>query len=249
MAKRDEIDWAQVGRNVRQARIIRGHSQEDFARKAGLSVSTLYHVEQGLAINYRSFLKICSAFETSVDSMTRRTQNILTESDDFLALRREDRLWTVEVESRSRVPEDDLSRIQQPEERLRLGRLGLVNVFFCTTNFIMPEGPGLVYLELYRRFTDPFNSIIYRDCLLTSIQGTARLMIGETVTEVRQGDVIGYRSKDLVWMEPLESVGKDDLPVILTWTGAVRVGSPPMEDYTNKRVRKRKRQGDSQEDS
>lgn len=241
MAKRDEIDWPQVGRNVRQARIIRGHSQEDFARKAGLSVSTLYHVEQGLAINYRSFLKICSAFETSVDSLTRRHQNVLTENDDFLALRREDQLWTVEVESRSRVPEDDLSRIQQPEERLRLGRLGLVNVFFCTTNFIMPEGPGFVLLELYRRLTDPFNSIIYRDCLLTSLQGTARLHIGESITELRPGDVIGYRSRDMVWMEPAEPIGNNGLPVILTWTGAVRVGSPPLEDYSNKRVRKRKK--------
>jgi len=235
-----DSDWRRIGRNVRQARIIRGRSQEDFAAHSRVSVTTLYQVERGQAISQRSLLKICAALGESPGSIRTRDRIILNSDLDCLVFRAAECLWTVELEVRAKVPEDDLRRIQDPRERLRLGRLGLVIAFFSTPNFIMPEGPGVVFIELYRRFADDFNSIIYRDCLLTCTQGRARVMVGETVVEMEEGDVMGARSKDYRWMEPIDPVGADGHPVILTWMGGVRVGSSPGD---KRRARRRKVQG------
>jgi len=241
MADEDAIDWARIGRNIRQARIIRGHSQEEFAAMAKLSITTLFHIEKGRPISRTSLIKVSAALQESLDSLKLRNRVALADEADCRIFRRSQGLWTVELETRAKVPEDDLRRIQDPSERLRLGRLGLVIGFFCTTNFIMPDGPGVVFIELYRRLQDQFNAIIYRDCLLTCTRGRARVGIGDTVVEMDEGDVVGYHSKDLTWMEPAEPVGQDGLPTILTWTGAVRLGGRPIADTSNKRVRRRKK--------
>lgn len=240
MVSQEVFDWSRIGRNVRQARIIRGHSQEEFATMSGLSITTLYHIEQGRSISRSSLLKVCAALQESLDSIKVRNRIVLTEEDEVRIFRRAQGIWTVELETRAKVPEDDLRRIQDPAERLRLGRLGLVIAFFCTTNFIMPDGPGVAFIELYRHFEDQFNAIIYRDCLLTCTQGRARVGIGDTIVELGEGDVVGYHSKDLSWMEPATPTGQDGHPTILTWTGAVRLGGRPLADTTNKRVRRRK---------
>ncbi|MBN9500491.1 MAG: hypothetical protein BGO01_07785 [Armatimonadetes bacterium 55-13] len=47
---------------------------------------------------------------------------------------------------------------------------------FCTTNsFIVPNGPGLTFIELYRRFEGPINEGLYRDAVLRCEQGAVRL--------------------------------------------------------------------------
>ena len=234
-------DWSLIGRNVRQARIIRGHSQEDLAQGSGVSVKTVYQVERGVPISQRSLSKLCAFVDLSLDSVRVRNTRVLSEDVDGLVYRRSAAFWMAGVEKRAKVPEDSLQRVQRPEERLRLGRLGLVPMFVSSTTFIMPEGPGVVMIELYGRFEEAFNAIIYRDCLLACVQGRARARIGETTMELDEGDIVGYRSKNMRWMEPAEGSA---LPVRLTWTGAVRIGTPPGEVKPGARVRRRRKGGE-----
>lgn len=237
MARYDKVDWSRIGQNVRRMRIGQGISQEELAERAKVSTATIYNVERCASVSHRTLLKICDALNEPLDSLRTRQQSVLAEDQDCVLFRGDSAAWIVFGESRTWVPEDDVMRIQSPEERMRLGRLGFVPLFAHTTNFIMPEGPGLVNLELYSRYPDTFNSTIYRDCLLGCVEGRLRLCIGKTVAELGPTDVVGYRSKDLVWMEPAEG---SDLPVRLTWTGAIRVGLPVREVSKGERVKRRR---------
>lgn len=224
---RNNLDWEDVGRKIYQARIIRGESQEKLARLADLGVSTIYHAERGRPIGMRSLLKICAAFDTSLEEILRPKQAPLSADTSHLVHRCAESIWTVGVDLRSKVPPDDYSRIQSEDERLRLGRLGLVAAFCTTTSFIMPFGPGLTFVELYRRFEGGVNVDIYRECTLRCERGELRLCIDGEIVELGVGDVVGYHPRDLQWAEPIAPIGPNDFPVLFTWTGAVRTGSPP----------------------
>ena len=237
MKTQQEIEWPVVSQNVRRMRIVQGLSQEELARRSGLAVSTVYHLERGAQVSRRTLLKVCAGLQETFDSLRTRNQSVLTDRRDLVLFRREEAIWVAFGERRPKVTEDDVLRIQEPEERLRLGRLGFVSAFGYLTNFIMPEGPGQVSFELYDRFTEAFNAPIYRDCLINGLEGRARLMFGETIVEIGPRDVVGFRSKDLVWMEPVEG---EELPVRLMWTGAVRLGSPVREVGKAERVKRRK---------
>lgn len=241
MTNKDSFDWTIIGQNVRRMRIVQGLSQVGLARRSGLAVSTVYHLERGAQVSRQTLLKVCEGLQETFDSLRTRNQSVLTEERDLVLFRREEAIWVAFGEKRPRVPEDDVQRIQHPEERLRLGRLGFVSAFGYLTNFIMPEGPGQVSFELYDRFTEAFNAPIYRDCLINGLEGRARLMLGETIVEIGPYDVVGFRSKDLAWMEPVEG---EELPVRLMWTGAVRLGSPVREVGKGERVKRRKAVGE-----
>ena len=238
MVDKDSFDWTAIGHNVRRMRIVQGVSQRELARRSGLAISTVYHLERGAPVSRRTLLKLCEGMGETFDSLRTRNQSVLTDDHDFVVFHREAAIWTAYGEGRDRVPDDDIERIQSPEERLRLGRLGFVTLFGHLTNFIMPEGPGLVTFELYGRYPFAFNKEIYRDCLLSCLQGRVRLRIGGSTLELGDGGVVGYRSRDLEWIEPVEG---GELPVRLTWTGAVRIGSPVGEVRKGERVKRRKR--------
>ena len=236
VARYPEYDWARIGQNARRMRIGQGISQEELAERAGVSLATVYNVERCVPVSRRTLLKVCAGLNEPLDSLRTRNQSVLTEERDYMVFRGENPAWIVFGETRTWVPADDVARIQNPEERMRLGRLGFVPLFAHTTNFIMPEGPGMVKIELYGRYGDTFNATVYRDCLVECVEGRLRSRIGESTVEIGPGDVIGYRTKDLAWMEPVEG---EDLPVRLTWTGAIRVGSPVHEVAHGARVKRR----------
>lgn len=219
-------------------RIGQGISQEELAQRAGVSVVTVYNVERCVPVSRRTLLKVCEGLNEPLDSLRTRSQSILTEERDFMVFRREAAAWIVFGETRTWVPVDDVARIQNADERLRLGRLGFVPLFAHTTNFIMPEGPGMVKIELYGRYADTFNATVYRECVIEGVEGRMRMQAGESIVEIGPGDVIGYRSRELRWIEPVEG---EELPVRLTWTGAVRVGSPVREVGSGERVKRRDR--------
>lgn len=237
----NDWDWNLIGYNVRQGRIMRGYSQEEFATNAGVALSTVYHAEKGMPISRRSLSKICAALDESFDSIRTRKRRLLTNDIDYLLYQGGSSPWTGDLDSRKNVPDDNFQRVQDPQERMRLGRLGLVKVFLSTTNFVMPQGPGLTFIELFDRIDEPINSVIYRDCLITCTAGAARLSINGKVVELGVGDYIGYRSKELDWIEPITPNGSEDLPACLTWIGAVRVGRLPEDISASDRVRRKGR--------
>jgi transcriptional regulator with XRE-family HTH domain len=221
------MDWEVIGRGIHQLRVLRGESQEKLARLAGLGVSTIYNAEQGKAIGRRSLLKICAVFEIPIEELLRPKQVRLTPESGGVVHRYAASVWVVAADRRTTVPPDDFARIQSAEERLRLGRLGLVTTFCTTTSFIMPHGPGLIFVELFHRFEGAVNEGLYRECTVRCEQGRLRICIAGEAIELAPGDVVGYYAKDMEWAEPAEPVGPTGFPVVFTWTGAVRTGGPP----------------------
>lgn len=141
------------------------------------------------------------------------------------------------------MPEDNQRLVQDPRERMRLGRLGLAPVFISYPRLIMPDGPGATLIELYGRYEDDLNSYVYRDCIMYCQRGGVRLDVRGEVVELNEGDFVGFASRDLVWMEPVTADLGDAPPPLALWLGAVRLGkivAPP-----GKRTIVRKPRGNS----
>lgn len=220
------MDWQAIGRNIYKIRTLRGESQEKLAELAGLGISTIYNAEQGKPIGERSLFKICTVFTMPVEELLR-PQLPLSREEGVAVHRCANSFWIAALDYRANIPSDDYARIQSAEERLRLGRLGFVGAFCTTTSFIMPNGPGLAFIELYRWFDGPINEGLYRECTIRVEQSRLRICVRDKIVELDEGDVVGYYSEELEWAEPAEPIGPTGLPVLFTWTGAVRVGNPP----------------------
>lgn len=229
-------NWKLVGTNIRRARILQGCTQGELALRAGVTPSTVFNAERGRPLIRRSLERICQGLDCSVEHILSRERTHLTPDVDLLVHRSEKAVWTTLSDHRPKVPEDDHARIQNPQERARLGRLRLVPGFVCAATFIMPDGPGPIMLEIYGRFEGSLNPTIYRDCILMCAGGEARVAIADRSVVLGAGDVVGYRSADLQWIEALG----DDLPARLTWVGAVRLGKLPTDFGPGVRVRGRR---------
>jgi len=221
------MDWQAIGEGIRRLRSLRGESQERLARLAGVGVSTVYHAERGKPIRQGSLLKICAVFDVPFEELLRPKQVALSPDVGVVVHRNAANIWIVAVDLRKNVPADDFTRIQNAEERLRLGRLGMVAAFCTTPSFIMPNGPGLTFVELFHRFEGGVNEGLYRECTIRCDQGGLRLCITGKVIELEVGDLVAYFAKDMEWAEPITPTGPTGLPVLFTWSGAVRIGSPP----------------------
>lgn len=65
-----ELDYARMGMRIRQVRKAKGWSQEELAKKCGISMSFLGHIERGTRImSLETFVSICGALETEADEM------------------------------------------------------------------------------------------------------------------------------------------------------------------------------------
>lgn len=65
-----ELDYGKVGMRIRQVRKVKGWSQDDLARKCGISMSFLGHIERGTRImSMETFVSICSVLGTSTDEL------------------------------------------------------------------------------------------------------------------------------------------------------------------------------------
>ena len=221
--------------------MTQGYSQDDLARRSGLAPKTIYRLERGLAVNRGSFLRICEALEVLPEQLCAAP---MPPPPVYGVHRQGESVWfMIGGDLRVRVPEDNFERTQHRQERLRLGRQGLIAAFGYSLSFMMPEGPGIVMLELFGRLDGPFNATMYRECVLSCARGGVRVGVGDNIVELVEGEALGYRSKDLRWMEPLAPTDSDGLPTTLTWTGAVRVGNLPGESKKGERVKRTKRDG------
>ena len=244
----ERMDWSSIAWEVRGLRMTQGYSQDDLARRSGLAPKTIYRLERGLAVSRGSLLKVCKALEVLPEQLCALPmpppRPVYGVHHLYGVHRHGESVWfMIGGDLRVRVPEDNFERTQRREERLRLGRQGLVAAFGCSLSFMMPEGPGIVTLELFGRLDGSFNATVYRECVLSCARGGVRVGVGDDIVELVEGEALGYRSKDLRWMEPLVPTDNDGLPTTLTWTGAVRVGNLPGESRKGERVKRTKRDG------
>ena len=198
-------------------------SQIELAERAGVSLSTVYHIESGRSTRASSIRKVCEiGLDTAPEDLVQTREK--QASDPYLLYQASSAIWREEQDRRRAIPDDSFTLIQDPAERRRLGRLGLVGSFMNNPNIVMPDGPGTVFLEIYGRREGAVNAGVYRDSKLYCQSGGVRCAVGEHRVELRAGDMIGYTTADLRWIEPLELPVPNEEPSRLLWMGAVRIG-------------------------
>ena len=65
-----ELDYGKMGMRIRQVRKARGWSQDELAKKCGISMSFLGHIERGTRImSLETFVGICDALDVSTEEL------------------------------------------------------------------------------------------------------------------------------------------------------------------------------------
>ncbi len=65
-----ELDYAKMGMRIRQVRKVKGWSQDKLAKKCGISMSFLGHIERGTRImSLETFVSICEALDAGADEL------------------------------------------------------------------------------------------------------------------------------------------------------------------------------------
>lgn len=65
-----ELDYAKMGTRIRQLRKAKGWSQDALARKCGISLNFLGHIERGTRkMSMDTFVNLCRELETDADAL------------------------------------------------------------------------------------------------------------------------------------------------------------------------------------
>ncbi len=65
-----ELDYGKMGMRIRQVRKAKGWSQDELAKKCGISMSFLGHIERGTRImSMETFANICGALDAGADEL------------------------------------------------------------------------------------------------------------------------------------------------------------------------------------
>lgn len=72
-----ELDYAKIGMRIRQVRKAKGWSQDDVAKKCGISMSFLGHIERGTRImSLETFTSICGVLGVGADELLWGVANL-----------------------------------------------------------------------------------------------------------------------------------------------------------------------------
>lgn len=65
-----ELDYVRMGKRIREARKVKGWSQDRLARECGISMSFLGHIERGSRImSLETFVSLCKALDADADEL------------------------------------------------------------------------------------------------------------------------------------------------------------------------------------
>ncbi len=79
-----ELDYGKMGMRIRQVRKAKGWSQEELAKKCGISMSFLGHIERGTRImSLETFVSICHALDAASDELL---WGVVHPADSLLAM-------------------------------------------------------------------------------------------------------------------------------------------------------------------
>jgi len=217
---RDDIDWSLVGENVLLLRQMQKLTQVQLAERAGLSVATLNNAERGQRLSLRTLKKIASGLNADLSGLCYDRRPIPEVDRAFVLHRASDKIWSTMGDKRPEVRSEEKDSVRDPAEQKRIASVGFVAGFMHTTSFVMPDGPGVVFIDLYQLLAGNINGAVYKDALLFCVEGEARVGVRNESVVLSEGDVIGFCPKDMTFMEPTSQT----LPVRLIWIGANRLG-------------------------
>lgn len=100
------LDYGKMGARIRQSRKVKGWSQDELAKKCGISMSFLGHIERGTRImSLETFVSICSALDAGADEILWGVAN---PSDEVLKLwdaPKRERLYTEGTKTAGQEPD------------------------------------------------------------------------------------------------------------------------------------------------
>jgi len=65
-----ELDYAKIGTRIRQVRKAKGWSQDKLAKKCGISLNFMGHIERGTRkMSMDTFANLCKELETDADAL------------------------------------------------------------------------------------------------------------------------------------------------------------------------------------
>lgn len=212
----------EVARNIRYMRELRGWTQAELARRAGVSRTTVRRLEEGQPFWRPTLERVAGAFKITVTEIYRTTRfrSVLGEELGLVKHTRSRDYWHVRSDKRTSVPADNELLIQNLRERQRLGKLGFVPVFITGLDFHLPQGPGICRLEVYGKVENvampqfSVNSFfVLTGLVVVSFQGSTE-MLGP-------GDVIAVEGEEPVGIEPYQAYS-DGPPCEVLVIGSVR---------------------------
>jgi transcriptional regulator with XRE-family HTH domain len=125
----EPFDSLLFGRNARGLRVLQRLTQGELAKRSGVSLTTVYSAEKGVRLRTSTLKKIAEGLNTNFDSLAYRTLKIKDSERAHVMHSMEETIWFGETDQRRQIPADNHERIQDPAERMRLGRVGLVPSF------------------------------------------------------------------------------------------------------------------------
>ena len=176
---------AVFGENVRTERSLRGWSIERLAKLADLATDTVFRIEKGQPSTRRTRIQVCKALQSSYARMLMKPK---TAGVGYAIHRRTEDWWVVHWAYRSKSPADDESdRIQQAQERRRLGNLGFVSHFVQMLNCRLPKGKLVAgVLEIYGEGAR--SKYLAGEVFAYVLEGAVRVVIGEDDFILDQGE-------------------------------------------------------------
>lgn len=222
--KRSELDWSLVSENIRTWRQAENMTQTQLATQAGLAEMTILTAEKGVPVSMRTLRKIALALDLDLLELCVDRRSMPVKVRPYAMHRSANRAW-IAMGAGQPVGRSQRIRSDAGEaERRRLASLGFATAFMHSTEFVMPAGPGMVFMELFARFDGALNAPLYEDAILYCVEGDASVGISGDVVSMSAGDAMGYVTERLEYIEPAP---EQELPIRLIWIGANRVGKIP----------------------
>jgi transcriptional regulator with XRE-family HTH domain len=221
--ERSRENWRIIGSNVRFYREAQGLTQSDLARLANVARRSLYALEHGHPSRAQTFERICAALGMDSQEManSRHLPQVVDGGQPFYVHRQSEEHWYADVPlDNSRI--DYQNAIQDPSERNRLGRLGLVPSFSHALSFVMPRGPGVIFYEVHLRQAVDIPAHLYHDWMVLCLRGAVIAALGGVETVLEEGDAMGAANWTGFTVEPATRIQASDLPPLLLAIGANR---------------------------
>jgi transcriptional regulator with XRE-family HTH domain len=173
---------------IQSVRLARDLSQMDLARQAGVHRTVVARAEAGFTCRTSSLRRIAQALGVT---LTWLRQPFLG-PEPYRLDRAEDAYWVATNPSFIRRKGiQGRKGLNDPDERIRLGSLGLANAFVRVLNNDLPGGRlHALIVESYRKELEPvaFPGQIF----LYVLKGRIKLTVAEHTVEMGPGDSVSY---------------------------------------------------------
>jgi DNA-binding XRE family transcriptional regulator/mannose-6-phosphate isomerase-like protein (cupin superfamily) len=210
--KKDQIDFATVGRRIRQRRIELGMTTEKLSELSGVARYTIVRIEKGMPCNPKTLSKIRPILRLWTDRMMRP----FPENDDFAIHRAADTKWSVSMpkaEYQRRMVDDDPLHVNDAVERKRLGDLGFQPFF--TAIFDSSREARTLEQALMEIHKPSWVDKHYGEEFVYVLQGELTMVVNDVPVELGTGDAITFDGALPHQYKPTHPIEKGEPPVLI----------------------------------